>query len=158
MKYVNINIQCFNKKPFYAFSNTGFSQMIDSIKAKEDNGKYAISGFNIAVFINIRGTQNDGNENPINEKSILNFKIRLTKLDKDKDKQLSYDLKEFSIDLSDTQKLKHGCFDYYVGVENIFVDELILESCGSYVIKALVKKQNQEKYDVQIIHPLDVIK
>ena len=157
MKYVNANIQCFDENPIAFIGNTGFSHMIDSVKAKQKNDKYIVGGFNIVVFINIRGTQKKDNpDNPLDSNKKMDFKIRLTKLNEDPGKQISYDLKEFNIDLSDKNIIHHGCFDYCERVEIINVEELMLNDSGAYVIKVLVKERDSEQYDVQMIHPLYV--
>lgn len=155
MKYVNVNVQCFEINTNAIFGNREFSSLLDSVKAEQKNDKYSIGGFSIVTFINIRGTINEGTiDNPLNNKENLDFRIRLTKLNEDKSKQTSYNLKDFSIDLSDNSVVHKACFDYMERIEITNVDGLVLDELGAYVIKVLVKASNSDMYDVQMVHPL----
>lgn len=157
MKYVNINVQCFKPKTKSLFVNTDCPSLLATVKAERKEDKYVIGGFGIATFINIRGTVNEQNtDNPLNNKEKLDFRLRLTKLDEDKNKQKSYNLKDFSIDLSENSVVHHACFDYMERIEITNIDELVLDELGAYVVKVLVKKSAAEKYDVQMLHPLFV--
>lgn len=158
MKYVNTNVQCFSSVATSILGHTGFSAIIESVKAEKNDEKYIIGGFNIVTFVNIRGTRGKNNteNNSLDRKDTLKFLIRLTKLDSDPEKQLSYDLKEFEIDLSDHKNLRHACFDYVERIEITEVDRLSLEEPGRYVIKILVKENSQKYYNVQMVHPIDV--
>ena len=87
-------------------------------------------------------------------KRTLNFRIRLTKLSENPEEQISYDLNDFDIDLSDDSIIKKACFKYAERIEVITVNKLELDTNGSYVIKVLVKDNEKELYDVQMLHPL----
>lgn len=155
MKYVNINVQCFETKTNAILGNREFLSLLDSVKAERKDNKYSIGGFSVVTFINIRGTINKEAQNsPLNNKEKLDFKIRLTKLDVDKNKQTSYNLKDFSIDLSDESVVRKACFDYTERIEITNVDALVLDELGSYVIKVLVKRSSSDMYDVQMVHPI----
>ena len=157
MKYVNINVQCFETKTNAIFGNREFLSLLDSVKAERKDNKYSIGGFSVVTFINIRGTKNtDTKDNPLNKKEKLDFRIRLTKLTADKNKQTSYNLKDFSMDLSDESVLSKACFDYIERIEITNVEDLMLDEPGSYVIKVLVKTSSSDMYDVQMVHPIKI--
>lgn len=157
MKYVNINVQCFETKTNAIFGNREFLSLLDSVKAERKDNKYSIGGFSVVTFINIRGTKNtDTKDNPLNKKEKLDFRIRLTKLTADKNKQTSYNLKDFSMDLSDESVVSKACFDYIERIEITNVEDLMLDEPGSYVIKVLVKTSSSDMYDVQMVHPIKI--
>ena len=155
MKYINVNVQCFAKGSIGAWNNSDFSKMISSVKAKDKDSSIIVDGFDIAVFINVRGTQSGTNtNNALDMKRKLHFRVRLTKLDSDKSKQLSYDLKDFSVDLSDRNIVQKACFEYIDLVQALRVNNLQLEEKGNYVIKILLKDDTMDLYDVQMVHPI----
>lgn len=157
MKYVNINVQCFETKTNAIFGNREFLSLLDSVKAERKDNKYSIGGFSVVTFINIRGTKNtDTKDNPLNKKEKLDFRIRLTKLTADKNKQTSYNLKDFSMDLSDESVVSKACFNYIERIEITNVEDLMLDEPGSYVIKVLVKTSSSDMYDVQMVHPIKI--
>lgn len=157
MKYVNINVQCFETNTKTIFGNREFSSLLDSVKAEQKENRYIIGGFSIVTFINIRGTINETTkDNPLNNKEKLDLRIRLTKLNEDKSKQTSYNLKDFSIDLSDETVVHKACFDYMERIEVTNIDGLVLDEPGAYVIKVLIKTKDSDMYDVQMVHPLYV--
>ena len=157
MKYVNCTVQCFDKGVRNIFAPMTFSSIIGSVESKEKNGSYYIDGFTINTFINIRGT-GDGNNpnNPLDMKKTLDFRIRLTKMDPDINNRLSYDLKNFRIDLSNQDIIKKACFPYVDIIDIIDVKGVSLQSKGNYVIKVLIKESNESLFDVQMLHPFTV--
>lgn len=158
MKYVNVSVQCFDRTPLRLKSASGVSSIIDSVKYSTRDNKIVLGKFDIVAFINIRGTSSGDNEqNPIDKKAILDFCIRLTLLDEHGDNQISYDLKDFTIDLSNKDILHKASFVYAEQVEVINVDGFELDKPGHYVIKILVKESGSEKYDVQLVHSLHII-
>ena len=157
MKYVNAIIQCFNDKSSGVFSVLNFSSIIESVSSEKKDDKYEIGGFSVAAFINIRGTRNtEIKDNPLNNGQTLNFRIRLTKLSEKPEEQLSYDLKDFTIDLSDSDNLHEACFKYMERIEVVNIDKLLVDKTGKYVLKLLVKDAASELYDVQMLHPIYV--
>lgn len=155
MKYINTNIQCFDITTKDLFGNVGFSSILESVKSKQIDDKFLIDGFNIVTFINIRGTKSESNpNNPVDMKKKLSFRIRLTKLSENEEEQISYDLNDFDIDLSDEAIIKKACFKYTERIEVTTIDNLTLDKNGSYVIKVLVKESDKKLYDVQMLHPL----
>lgn len=157
-KYVNSNVHCFNAVKSDILGGVGFAPIISSVSAKRKDGRFVIGGFDIVVFLNIRGT-GDGNDpqNPVDAGKKLYFKVRLTKLDETSDNQLSYDIKDFEIDLAREEK-HESCFKYVESIKVIHVDEILLDDKGSYTIKVLVKESSdpEELYDVQMTHNLYV--
>ncbi len=159
MKYVNVSVQCFDRNPLKFLGGSGISALLDSVKCVEKDGKYVISRFDIVTFINVRGTTAGENpQNPLDQGSVLDFRVRLTKLDDNPEKQVSYDLKDFVVDLSDDTICHRACFKYAEQVEVINVDNFELNETGHYVIKILVKKHGAELYDIQLAHSLHIIK
>ena len=157
MKYINTNVQCFSASNKGLLENIAFSSILESVKSEQKEDKFVVGGFNIVTFINIRGTKSGENENnPLDTGKKLNFKIRLTKLSKNSDEQMSYDLKDFDIDLSDKNNNRMACFGYTERIEITKVDDLVLNDIGEYVIKVLVKYDKEELYDVQMLHPLTI--
>lgn len=155
MRYINTNVQCFDSISKGLLGHIGFSSLLNTVGAKECGEQFLVDTFNIVTFVNIRGSKNgDKADNPIDAKMKLEFCVRLTKLDREPDKQLSYDIDKFYIDLSDESQLKKSCFVYSERIEITEVKELLLNSKGNYVVKILVKQQNDEKYQVQMTHPL----
>lgn len=76
MKYVNANVQCFNNSSSQLwFGNGGLSSFIKSVNCvKRDNGRYQVEKFGIAIFVNIRGSENDKQNNPLEQKKCWNLK------------------------------------------------------------------------------------
>lgn len=155
-KYVNTNVQCFKTVKNSLLGNTQFSNIVDTVYSKQKNNKFIIDDFSIVTFINIRGTKSNNPYNPLDQKKKLLFKIRLTKIHKEESKQLSYDLRDFSIDLSDKTQVKTACFDYLEKIEVTNVNDLELNEKGSYVIKILIKDEKDSKYQIQMVHPISV--
>ena len=157
MKYVNTNVQCFESGTSGFFERSDFIHMINKVEARKKEDFVVVSGFNVVVFINIRGTQGKANpDNPLDAGEKLNFLIRLTKLDTNEDKQLSYTLQKFDIDLSDKAIQQQACFPYVEQVRILNIDNLLLKEQGNYVIKVLVKKDRDKSYDIQMTHSLIV--
>ena len=155
MKYINTNVQCFSTSIKDLFGNIGFSSILESVKSEQRDSKFVIDNFSIVTFVNVRGTQSESNpDNPVDNGKKLNFRIRLTKLSENEEEQISYDLKDFDIDLSDNSIIKQACFKYAERIEVTTIDKLELDANGAYVIKILVKDSEKELYDVQMIHHL----
>lgn len=158
MKYVNANVQCFdNSVSQYWFGNGTLSSFVKTVECSEEgDGKYKVEKFGVLVFINIRGSENDKSNNPLEQKKKLEFKIRLTRLSKIPDEKLSYDLTDFTIDLSDKHLIQKACFDYIDLIKVINVSDLELKSVGDYVIKLLVREEGEKLYDIQMVHRLTI--
>lgn len=159
MKYVNVNVQCFDVNPLRLGRGNILASLIDTVRCThiKKGDVCRLDSFSIITFINIRGTGKGNNpDNPVDGKKTLNFKVRLTKLSKDVESQTSYDLRDFSIDLSKSDIRHKACFEYCEVIEAINVSGLLLDEPGKYVIKILVKDSEADLYDVQVVHPIDV--
>lgn len=158
MKYVNVSVQCFDKNPLKLMGTSGISSIIDSVKCTTKGGKIILGKFDIATFINIRGTSSGDNpQNPVDTQQVLDFRIRLTRLNENGDNQVSYDLKDFIIDLSNPDIIHRAGFAYAEQIEVINVEGLELEKAEHYVITVLVKDSRSKNYDVQLAHSLHII-
>lgn len=103
------------------------------------------------VVRNIRGTRDGNNlKNVLDMEKQLDIKIRLTSINDN----LSYDLKDFVIDLSDKSKLQDVGIKYFEQIDIIEVKDLKLKSNGDYIIKVLIKEKNDDLYDLHCIHKL----
>lgn len=159
MKYVNVNVQCFDLNPLRLGGNNVLSSLVDTIHCTQQkkNNKYKLENFSIIVFVNVRGTGKGNNpDNPVDGRKNLDFKVRLTKLSKNVETQTSYDLHSFKMDLSKSEIRHKACFEYCEAIEAINVSGLLLDDPGKYVIKILVKDSETQLYDVQLVHPIDI--
>lgn len=157
MKYVNVSVQCFDRNTLKFLGGSGLSSLLDSVKCSEKDGCFFIGKFDIVTFVNVRGTTSGNNpENPVDRKATLDFRIRLTYLDENSEGEFSYNLGDFSMDLSSEDILHEASFKYAEQVQVINVDNFKLEKPGHYVIKVLVKERGAELYDVQLAHSLHV--
>ena len=155
MKYVNVSVQCFDRNALKFLGLSGLPPLLDVVKCSEKDGKYYIGKFDIATFVNIRGTTAKNNpQNPVDNKKILDFRIRLTYLDEDP--QFSYNLGDFTMDLSSEEIIHHADFDYAEQVQVINVDNFEIQKPGHYIIKVLVKERGAELYEVQLAHSLHI--
>lgn len=161
MSCLNVNVQCFNSVKSDLKGYTSFLQLTDSVNAQKIGDSYIIGGLNIVAFMNIRGSRINSNtidpENPLDTGKKLFFKIRLTKLNPDQTDQLSYDLtdKDIEWDLS-REPIKRACFKYAERTDVLPLEQVRLHKPGSYVIKILVRTDLEDKYTVQMVHPLNV--
>lgn len=145
--YINVNICC-SEEPLISIMK---SNLIDSVYSSVDNGDFLVDNFKILVFTNIRGTRDGNNlKNVLDMKKQLDVKIRLTSINDN----LSYDLKDFVIDLSDKSKLQDVGIKYFEQIDIIEVKDLKLKSNGDYIIKVLIKEKNDDLYDLHCIHKL----
>lgn len=129
MNYLNANIQCFDNTQ-YLTSNplTHFTAHVTCSKTK--TGQYKVHAFGIILFLNIRGSQCNQTHNPLSRQEKLNFKIRLTKVSEIPEGQLSYDLADFTLDLSDKSLIHKANFNYIDLIKVLNVRHLIINSTG----------------------------
>lgn len=128
-----------------------------------NNNKY-IGGFFIVVDITLLSTTNEEKKktNVIYNKQKIDILIRMTKSSKDKEKQLSLDIDEFTIDASNENLIKtNACVDYinYKKIKKIDVNAIQLSpeaGTGDYIFKVLVKRPCDEDFQVQSIYNLRV--
>lgn len=162
MKYVNASARCFREIQFDGNNIVSYSMPFTNLKAEKVNNKYYIKNFYVSVIIDMIGTSNEENNsiNPLSQKEIYDFIVRITHCSRDTNQQICYDLQKFSINLEDmynSQLVNKACFDFYNCSKNIFIDSLELPcGPGKYVIKTLIKKHSDEEYVIQAMTPLFV--
>ena len=153
-KYINTNILCVDSNGRNILRGLNFSELRSSVSAKKKEEKFVVGGFDIVVFLNIRGTSSkNDSDNPVDNGGKLFFRIRLTKLDGDKNKRLSYDIKDFEVDLS-KEKKHESCFLYYEEIMVVHINDLEINEKGAYTVKLLVKDSPDQKkpYNVHMTH------
>lgn len=159
----NINITgTFFKKVTYENGFKSFEMPFDTIVAKTTNNTTYIDNFSIVINYCLMATNSKENKqnNIINQKGKLYNLLRLSKVSKDESKQLSIDLAEFVIDLNDSDLyISHACVDY-VTLRKVFsVSQIILDNTlglGEYVLKILVKTDENDMWNVQSYIPLRI--
>lgn len=139
-------------------SNSGLNFIPDSamifvhtIKTKK-NKPSELEPFRVYCSVNIVGTKDGNNpENPVDMKKIMQFKVRITKIDEDESKRLCFDISDFSVDCSND-----ALIDKDNNVKYIKTDTLIqanglkdVPGKGRYCLRVLVKENTEDKYEVQ---------
>lgn len=156
MKYVNSTVECYRVVALNAQGQVSvFYDPFDTIIAStEADGSYSIGGFSIKTGVCILGTDNDNHaaENPISQRAKLKFTIRMTKCAKEPENRLGIDLDEFTVDIGqliDDNKVSFACYPFinYTRVTRIGKIHLPTNAFGKYVIKVLVKGENDQKQD-----------
>ena len=159
----NVNITgTFFKKVTYENGFKSFEMPFDTIVAKTTNNATYIEDFSIVLNYSLMATNNDEHkqDNIINQKGKLYNLLRLSKVSKDEEKQLSVDLAEFVIDLNDPDLyISHACVDYVTLRKAFSVSQITLDSTlglGEYVLKILVKTNEEDMWNVQSYVPLRI--
>lgn len=159
----NINITgTFFKKIVYENGFKSFEMPFDTIIAKTINNTTYIEDFSIILNYCLMGTNNEENKgsNIINQKGKLYNLLRLSKVSKDEEKQLSVDLAEFVIDLNDPDLyISHACVDYVTLRKSFSVSQITLDNTlglGEYVLKILIKTNENDMWNVQSYIPLRI--
>ena len=144
-----------------------FQDQFDVIHVKWSNNRPYIGGFFIVTHINLLGTSQKGTMNFIENQSKVCFKIRITKLNSDEKKQYTWDLDEFTIDLSKKEYIQSACVKYMNSSKITQVEQLELRDDdweGKYVIKVLIldtqvdkDSKDKPKWNVQSIMGLKVV-
>lgn len=140
--------------------------MFDSLDVGTDsNGLPLLPDFQIVTRICVLGSEKN-QENLLTRRAKLVFKIRLTKCDKDLDKQLGKDLTTFTLDLNSPDvknSICKACFDYLNFTQITKVTSLALEPGeGKYVMKLLIAEAEDSRelvdddFTVQSMYPLTV--
>lgn len=163
MKYVNATVRCFDSAFIKDGKLISFTGPFDTIKAEKINGNVSIGGFVVLTEIAIMGTKNKNvDTNPINKHAHLHFTVRLTKCDKDSEKQKCVDLDCFDVNIEELDaenKLSKACYSFYNKMNITKVKEIILPffDDGRYVIKVLVNETKDSNEDIiQSMTPLYV--
>lgn len=160
----NINITgTLFKKVVYETDYKSFERPFDVITAKISNSVSYIEDFAIVLNFCLMGTNNPNNKetNIVNRRDKLDVLIRLSKVSKYTEKQLSIDLAEFTLDIKDDSDLiiSRACVDYITLRKVFTVSRIDLNSVaglGDYVFKILVKTPEQNNWNVQSYIPLRI--
>ena len=139
-----------------------FSVPFDTIKCIIKNNTPYISDFFIVANMNLMGTTKPEckDSNVVENCKELQCLIRLTKIAKDPNERLSWDIEKFSIDTSDKKyRFDDACvptvnFRKIVEVQDI---ELTENYRGDYALKLLVRNNEEDSWQVQSITRLTVI-
>ena len=136
-----------------------YQNQFDTIKVlKDENGTPYIGNFSIVSDINLLGTSKDSERstNYIESNTVAKFKIRLTKISEDANRQYSWDLDHFEIEPSSLKQ--KACVDFLNFTKVTHINRILLKAddyIGRYVIKILLQDDN-EKWIVQSISNLFV--
>ena len=139
------------------------NEPFDTIVAKTIDGNKYIEDFIIAIAFNLLGTndENKKKDNVVEQKGKLYVDVKMCKLSKLPEHQLSTTLATFEIDLSSkdivSQKacVPYVMFDKILNVKRLGLPDT--NELGSYVIKVRVKaKEDSDKWNLQSIYPLRV--
>lgn len=160
----NINIIANLYKNYTVSANNvkTFEAPFDKIVAIKDEYNAYIEDFFIVIDYRILGSSDETKKetNVVEMKKPLYVKIRLSKLSADESGQYFLDLGESVVDIgSDDIHVLHACVNY-VSLRQIFkVDKNNLSDevgFGNFVLKILVKTDENEKWNVQSLTPLRI--
>ena len=163
MKNVNANAMCFKSVVIENNQIVSFTAPFNAMKSLSDENGICTDDFSIVTQIDILGTNNRESkaENPLESNRQLDFKIRLTKLDKVDEKRLGFDIDNFSVDLAEMKemsKTEMACFEFFNYTRMTQIDKLHLPAGpGKYVIKVLVKYAEDENYQIQSMTGLTIL-
>lgn len=127
------------------------------VKYDEDNKPY-IGDFFIVTDVNLLGTKKPelSNYNFIEKGDVVEFKIRLTKVNPEPEKQYTWDLDSFEIDTK--EDFNEACVKYHNSTRITNIKKISLRTddnfIGEYVVKVLIRKKNcsdNDKWNVQSI-------
>ncbi len=168
MKNVNAVARLYNEVEMGNNPNrvSTFKNQFDIISAKfnNENNPY-IGDFYIISEINLLGTavQEDKETNIVEQQKKAKFKVRITKISDERDRQYSWDVDEFEIDTSKDGLIIEGACVPYVNFTKVSeVNKIQLtpnDYSGEYVIKILLESQNSSEerpWIVQSISRLSV--
>lgn len=168
MKNVNAVARLYNEVEIRNNPNriSTFKNQFDIISAKfnKENNPY-IGDFYIVSEVNLLGTANqeDSETNIVEQRKKVKFKVRITKLSNENDKQYSWDVDEFVIDTSkEGLIIKGACVPYINFTKVSEVNRIQLtpnDYSGEYVIKILLKTSDlpeEANWIVQSISRLSV--
>lgn len=156
MRYVNATARCYDSV-LTRDNNTivSFSGPFDRIEGTYQNGKVCVPKFSILTEIAIIGTAKDENKaiNPVESGKTLHFTLRLTKCDKDLERQMGLDLEKFDIDLKSLKengRLSVACYQFYSELRVTRVNGIVFPEfdTGKYVLKVLVNDTGNPDDDI----------
>ena len=155
MRYVNATARCFDSVLTRNNTILSLSGPFDTIKGVMQGENVVVPCFSILSEIAIMGTSKEQNKasNPVESGKTLHFTIRLTKCDKDPEKQKGFDLEKFDIDLNALKEknlLSVACYQFYNELRVTRVNGIAFPEfdTGKYVLKILVNDTNNPDDDV----------
>lgn len=155
MRYVNATARCYDSVLTRDNTILSFSGPFNRIVGQERDGKVYIPSFSILTEIAIMGTAKEDNKalNPVESGKTLHFTLRLTKCDKDPEKQMGLDLEKFEIDLKGLNEqgcLSVACYPFYNELRVTRVNGILFPEfdTGKYVLKVLVNETGNPKDDM----------
>lgn len=163
MKYINANAMCFKSVIIENNQIVSFTAPFNAMKSVSDEEGIFTDDFAIVTQIDVLGTNTPKNkaENPLENGKKLDFKIRLTKIDKIDENRLGFDVDNFSIDLAEMKennRTEKACFEFFNYMRMTQIDKLHLPAGpGRYVIKVLVKYAEDEYYQIQSMTGLSIL-
>lgn len=160
MKNLNINTCCYKNVTMQNETVLSFDRPITGVVFdKTLDGKLIADSFFVETKINILGTNNEDHkaDNLLEQRKSLDFIIRLTKRDKDPEKQIYKDLDTFTIHLSQMESaIEQACFPFFNYTRVTRVKDLELDGgAGSYILKVLVRESGTS--DKMIIQSMNII-
>lgn len=162
-KNVNAVIRCYKSVSTMDNHIMSYDIPFTSIKHDDVEDTMTISDFNIVTNIDFLGTNNIEHKknNPLEKRKKIDFILRLTKCSSDESKRIGYDLDTFSIDMKemyDSAQVNTACFDFLNCTRTTKVDSLgIPGGTGKYVLKLLIKYEDEKEYTIQAMTSLVII-
>jgi len=161
MKNLNVNACCYRNVSTQDNQVISYDQPFTGLKVsqKSDNCKFTTGSFAVVTQINMMGTNQEAHkvENPVEQRKSLDFIIRITKRDKNPEKQIGIDLDSFTIDLSQSS-IEHACYPFFNYTRVTRVQDLeLVGGTGFYIIKVLVKESDKEKWIIQSMNLVQMI-
>ena len=162
MQNVNVVTKLY-KKTYNPDEQYYYDEVFDTIVAKTIDGNKYIEDFIISIAFNLLGTNNEDKkeDNIVETKGKLFVEVKMCKLSKLPEHQVSTTLTTFEIDLSSedivSQKacVPYVMFDKILNVKRIKLPDT--GELGNYVIKVRVKaKEDADKWNLQSIYPLRI--
>lgn len=141
---------------------TKYEMPFDTIVAKTIDDEMYIEDFYIVSDFNLLWTNNEekAKDNVVNNKGKLQVLLRISRLSTDSEKQLNLDLHRYDIDLSDESiVVSKACVPYILYEKILKVGKILLSpkaGLGNYVIKTLVRTNDEDNWNIQNIIPLRI--
>lgn len=158
MKYLNTTICCYKSISKEQGKVVSLNGPFNSMSITADETKSYIEDFFIVTQFNLLGTNKTSEKelSAIESKRNIDVIIRITKLSKEENDRLGFDVDRFTIDISDIQ-IDLACFHYSNYNRITPIEKLSLpKGIGSYVIKVLTKFEDQKNYSVQSMYAFQV--
>ena len=160
MKNLNVNTCCYRSITTQDNQVVSFNQPFTGLVVnKTADGKLVTGSFVVSTQISLMGTNQDEQklQNPLEQHKSVDFIIRITKRDRNPEKQIGLDLDAFTIDLSDAS-IEQACYPFFNHTRVTRVKDLeLVGGSGHYIIKVLVKESSGEKWIIQSMNMVNMI-